>query len=71
MAEPDAYMDKILHGTNAELDAFLTFFLSECPSSMIPTKEEVGRWAEALAARGPEFAADAAACRDFSAGEHT
>ncbi|MFS8979712.1 hypothetical protein PO002_35445 [Cupriavidus necator] len=69
MSKPDAYIDKIRHGTKAELDAFLTFFLSECPSTMIPTKAEVACWAEALAARGPEFASDAAACRAFARGE--
>jgi len=69
MSQHDAYMEKIRRGTPAELDAFLTFFLSECPASMIPSREEVARWAEALVARGPAFASDAAACRAFANGE--
>nr|WP_311527974.1 hypothetical protein [uncultured Ralstonia sp.] len=68
MTNPDAYLDKIINSTKQDLDAFLAFFLSECPSSMIPRKEEVQRWAEALDKRGPEFASDAAACREFVSG---
>ncbi|PXX32338.1 MULTISPECIES: hypothetical protein [Burkholderia] len=61
----DAYLDKINNGTKQDLDSFLTFFLSECPASMVPSKEEVRRWAEALEARGPEFASDAKAYREW------
>ncbi|MEX3669390.1 hypothetical protein AB3X82_14460 [Paraburkholderia phenoliruptrix] len=61
----DAYLDKIINGTKQDLDSFLTFFLSECPSNMIPSKEEVRRWAEALDRRGPKFASDAKACREW------
>jgi hypothetical protein len=68
MSPPDAYLDKIINGTKRDLDAFLAFFLWECASSMIPTKDEVQRWAEALDKRGPEFASDAAACREFVSG---
>lgn len=68
MSQPDAHLGKIINGTKGELDSFLAFFLWECPSSMIPTKEEVQRWAEALDKRGPEFASDAAACREFVGG---
>jgi len=68
MAHPDAYLDKIINSTKHDLDFFLAFFLWECPSSMIPTKEEVLRWAAALEKRGPEFALDAAACREFVSG---
>ena len=65
MSHPDVYLDKVINGTKTDLDSFLAFFLWECPSSMIPTKKEVQSWAEALEKRGPEFASDAAACREF------
>ncbi|MGC0015387.1 hypothetical protein ACPPTR_07800, partial [Ralstonia pseudosolanacearum] len=68
LAHPDTHLDKIVNGTKQDLDSFLAFFLWECPSSMIPTKEEVLRWAEALDKRGSEFASDAAACREFVRG---
>ncbi|MGA7816143.1 hypothetical protein [Caballeronia sp.] len=61
----DGYLDKIVSGTKQDLDSFLAFFLWECPSSMIPSKKEVRQWAEALAKRGPEFASDAKACREW------
>jgi hypothetical protein len=61
----DAYLNKIVNGTKQDLNPFLAFFLWECPSSMIPSKEEVRRWAEALDRRGPEFASAAAACREW------
>ena len=62
----DAYLDKVNNGTKQELDSFLTFFLWECPSSMIPSRREVQRWADALDKRGAEFVSDAKACRDWS-----
>jgi hypothetical protein len=68
MTHPDAHLEKVINGTKADLDSFLAFFLWECPSSMIPTKKEVQRWAEALEKRGPEFASDAVACREFISG---
>jgi hypothetical protein len=61
----NAYLDMIVNGTMQDLDSFLAFFLYECPSSMIPSREEVQRWAEALDRRGPEFASGAAACREW------
>ncbi|MEZ0606192.1 hypothetical protein ACAX43_29310 [Paraburkholderia sp. IW21] len=68
MSHPDVYLDKVINGTKADLDSFLAFFLWECPSRMIPDKEEVRRWAEALDKRGPEFESDAATCREFVSG---
>jgi hypothetical protein len=68
MSHPDAYLHKIINGTKRDLDPFLAFFLWECPSSVTPTKDEVQRWAEALDKRGPEFASDAAVCREFVSG---
>jgi hypothetical protein len=34
----------------------LAFFLYECPSSMIPPRDEMAAWALPLAERGDEFA---------------
>lgn len=64
-ASQAAIPDVILNGSSKELDFFLGFFLWECPSSMIPTREDVRMWAEALEQRGPEFFRDAAACREY------
>lgn len=61
----DAYWNKVSNSTKPDLDSFLTFFLWECPSSMIPSKGEVRRWADALDARGHEFASEARACREW------
>ncbi|SPB14176.1 hypothetical protein NOV72_01425 [Caballeronia novacaledonica] len=63
MAESDPYLDVVMNGTKEELDRFLAFFLHECPTSMIPTRQQVLQWVDALEKRGPEFASDAAACR--------
>jgi hypothetical protein len=64
----DAYLDTVAKGTRQELNFFLGFFLHECPTSMIPTKQQVQQWAEVLEKRGPEFSADAAACHEFVKG---
>ncbi|MGF6858184.1 hypothetical protein [Paraburkholderia sp. CI3] len=68
MTDSDAYLDTVANGTRKELNFFLGFFLHECPTSMIPAKQQVQEWAEILEKRGPEFSADAAACREFSKG---
>lgn len=47
----------------------LAFFLYECPSSMIPSRDEVAAWALALAERGDEFACHAEACAKWAKGE--
>ncbi|WP_233828336.1 hypothetical protein [Paraburkholderia sp. ZP32-5] len=52
------------------VDAMLAFFLYECPSSMIPSREEVAAWALALAERGDEFAPYAEACKKWAEGEN-
>ncbi|WP_155016937.1 dioxygenase [Burkholderia ubonensis] len=51
------------------VDATLAFFLHECPSSMIPSRDEVAAWARVLADRGDEFACHAEACRKWAKGE--
>ncbi|WP_433704105.1 hypothetical protein [Paraburkholderia sacchari] len=68
MTDSDAYLDTVAHGTRQELDFFLTFFLYECPATMIPTKQQVQKWAEILGTRGPQFSVDAAACQAFVTG---
>ncbi|WP_035570502.1 hypothetical protein [Paraburkholderia graminis] len=68
MTDWDAYLDTVANGTRKELNFFLSFFLHECPTSMIPAKQQVQEWAEVLEKRGPQFLADAAACHEFSKG---
>ncbi|RQN35675.1 hypothetical protein [Paraburkholderia tropica] len=47
----------------------LAFFLHECSTNMIPSKDEVAVWAAGLAERGPDFARHADACRRWVAGD--
>lgn len=59
----------ISEGDSKTVDAMLAFFLYECPSSMIPSRDEVAAWALALAERGDEFAGHAEACGKWAKGE--
>lgn len=43
----------------------LSFFLWECPTSMIPSHDAVKKWARTLDARGSGFADLANECRDW------
>ncbi|MCY1206175.1 hypothetical protein D3C81_807940 [compost metagenome] len=49
-------------GSKQEIDVLLTFFLSECPASMIPSVDQVRQWGKILYQRGPEFRPYAEAC---------
>ncbi|MDE1143592.1 MAG: hypothetical protein PW999_29070 [Paraburkholderia tropica] len=59
----------ISEGDSKAVNAMLAFFLYECPSSMIPSRDEVAAWALALAERGDEFACHAEACAKWAKGE--
>lgn len=59
----------ISEGDSKTVDAMLAFFLYECPSSMIPSRDEVAAWALALAERGDEFSRHAEGCRKWAEGE--
>lgn len=48
-----------------QIDMLLTFFLWECPTSMIPSHAMIKEWIEILERRGPDFASAVAACREF------
>lgn len=49
-----------------EVDLLLAFFLWECPTSMIPSRDTVLDWARSLESRGPEFSGHAKACREWA-----
>lgn len=51
-----------LNGTERQVDAMLAFFLYECPTSMIPSVEQVRDWGRLLEGRGAEFAKHASMC---------
>ncbi|UJH73328.1 MULTISPECIES: dioxygenase [Burkholderia] len=59
----------ISEGDLKTVDSMLAFFLYECPSSMIPSREEVAEWALGLAERGDEFAGHAEGCKKWARGE--
>lgn len=56
-----------LTGTPEEVDKMLTFFLHECPSTMIPSRAEVRRWAALLESRldKEQFESDIRACLEW------
>jgi hypothetical protein len=59
----------ISEGDSKTVDAVLAFFLYECPSSMIPSRDEVAAWALALTERGDEFSGHVEGCRKWAKGE--
>jgi len=56
-----------LTGTPEEIDKMLSFFLHECPSTMIPSRDEVRRWAALLGSRPDreQFESDIKACLEW------